>query len=154
MRREVVGATLLQAVAALFALVAVFIGIASRSAAFQSVFEGDLVAGSLGAAHRAAEIAPFKVYVYGVLGGSLIGFAASVFAIARFGIARREKWAWWAVLASSVLWYALDTGGSLRAGVLMNAAGNTIFLAIILAALGISARACLSKGDDAGTARP
>jgi hypothetical protein len=152
MRREVLGAAILQAVAALFALVAVFIGVASGSAAFHAVFEGDFIAGSLGAAHRAEAIAPFKVYVYGVLGGSLIGFAASVFAIARFGIARREKWAWWAVLASSILWYALDTGGSLKAGVLMNAAGNSIFLAIILAALGISARACLSKGRDAGTA--
>jgi hypothetical protein len=152
MRRVKIGAVILQTVAVIYALMALFIGLANQSPLFRSIFEGDLIAGSLGAAHRAAAIGPFKAYVYGVLGGSLFGFAASVFSIARFGIARREKWAWWTVLAASILWYALDTGGSIRTGVLLNAAGNTLFLAVILAALALSARACLAKGADAGTA--
>jgi len=152
MKKETLGASIIQVVAVLFVFVALFIGVASQSSAFKSVFEGDLIAASLGTEHRAEAIGPFKVYVYGVLGGSLIGYAVSLFALARFGIARRKSWAWLAVLASSLLWYLLDTGGSLRAGVALNAAGNTLFLAIILAALGISARACLSKDADAGSA--
>lgn len=152
MKSNTIGASILQVVAALFVLVAVFIGVASQSSVFKSIFEGDLIAASLGTEHRAQAIGPFKVYVYGVLSGSLIGYAVALFALARFGIARRELWAWRAVLVSSLLWYLLDTGGSLRAGVALNAVGNTLFLAIILAALGLSARACLSKGSDARTA--
>ncbi len=152
MKKEILGASILQVVAALFILVALFIGLGSRSSVFKAIFEGDAIASSLGAEHRAEAIGPFKVYVYGVLGGSLIGYAASMFALARFGIARRKLWAWRTILVSTILWYLLDTGGSLMAGVWLNAAGNTLFLAVILLALGISARACLSKEPDAGTA--
>ena len=53
-------------------------------------------------------------------------------------LARRETWAWWAVVGSATLWFVLDTGLSLALGFVGHAAFNVGFavaLAVPLAAI-------------------
>jgi hypothetical protein len=137
----------LEVTAICMAALALFLGLANQTAAFKAVFESETLIGVLGPAARAAELGPFKVYMYGVLGGTTFAYAALVFVVARFGFARGERWAWPGLLVPTLFWYALDSGGSVAAGVWLNAVGNTALLGLILAPLLACAKRFLGKGD-------
>jgi hypothetical protein len=137
----------LEAIAGLFVLLSLFIGLGNQSGLFRALFDSQAILGSVGPAALNPELALFKGYVYGVLGGTMMGYGLLAFFVARFGFARGEKWAWIALLLSTLLWYALDTGGSLKSGVVLNAAGNTLFLALLLVPLIVCARAFFPKTD-------
>lgn len=76
--------------------------------------------------------------VFGVLGAVIAGWMALLTAVVAGPLARRETWAWWAVVGSATLWFVLDTGLSLALGFVGHAAFNVGFavaLAVPLAAI-------------------
>jgi hypothetical protein len=99
---------------------------------------------------------PFRSWVYGAWGATVAGWGLTLFFIARYPFAGRKLWAWQAVLWSLLLWYALDTGVSLRFGVTVNVILNTAILALALIPLLASRKAFArrSAGDPAGQGSP
>jgi hypothetical protein len=94
---------------------------------------------------------PFRSWAYGAWGATVAGWGLTLFFIARYPFAGRKLWAWQAVLWSLLLWYALDTGVSLRFGVTVNVILNTVILALALIPLLASRKAFAgtSAGDPA-----
>jgi len=78
-------------------------------------------------------VAAFQRWIYGVLGATVAGWGVFVYFLARFPFARRERWAWHCALVGILLWFTLDTGISLAAGVFFNVGLNSlIFLLAII----------------------
>jgi hypothetical protein len=76
--------------------------------------------------------------VYGILGAVIVGWMTTIGFITSGPLRRREAWAWWAVVASTLNWFILDTGISLALGFVGHALFNVAFaigLAVPLAAL-------------------
>lgn len=76
--------------------------------------------------------------VYGILGAVIVGWMTTVGAIVVGPLRRRERWAWWAVVSASAVWFALDTGLSLVLGFIGHGLFNVGFalaLAVPLAAI-------------------
>ena len=65
--------------------------------------------------------------VYGVLGAVIAGWMLLLGMIVVGPLARREPWAWRAVVAAAALWFVLDTGVSLVLGFVGHAAFNVGF---------------------------
>ncbi len=84
-----------------------------------------------------AEVEPFVGFIMGVLGATMASWAIALLFVVALPFARRERWAWWCVVASLCAWAPVDTGISLAHGVRVNAGFNAmalIMLAIPLAA--------------------
>ncbi len=84
-----------------------------------------------GGASASGPAADYRAWLFAVLGGTMAGWAVAVFALVRNGIAQGLRWAWNAVALSLVVWFPLDTGYSLAHHVWVNAAGNTVILALM-----------------------
>ncbi len=81
------------------------------------------------------EAIDYIVFVYGVLGAVILGWMIVLIGIACGPLRRRERWAWWTVVTSSVMWFVADTGMSLAAGQPSHAAFNVAFLVLLGAPL-------------------
>lgn len=81
------------------------------------------------------EAVSFRTWAYAVLGATIAGWGLLVVALARHPFARRERWARNALAASLGLWFVVDTSLSLAAGVIFNAAFNTLLLLMVAAPL-------------------
>ena len=76
--------------------------------------------------------------VYGILGAVIVGWMTTIGFVVFGPLRRRENWAWWAVVASVLIWFVLDTGLSLLLGFVGHALFNLAFavgLAVPLSAL-------------------
>lgn len=84
-----------------------------------------------------AEVVPFRDFIMGVLGATMVSWALALMFVVAVPFARRERWAWWCVVVSVSSWAPLDTAISLAHGVEVNALLNSmavVMLAIPLAA--------------------
>jgi RimJ/RimL family protein N-acetyltransferase len=77
----------------------------------------------------------FRRWLYGVWGATVAGFGLLAAFLAGNAYLRRERWARDALAWSLAIWYVLDTGVSIRAGVWINAAFNTVVLAAFVLGL-------------------
>ena len=66
------------------------------------------------------EAAALKAFLLGPLGGTILGSYVLCGAIAAGPFARREPWAWWAITASLLAWFLLDSAVSIRHGAWFN----------------------------------
>ncbi len=119
---------------ALYALVLVVAGL----------WLGDAVFDKLGFGPDDGDIADsqrdYVRLVYGILGAVIVGWMATLGAIAAGPLRRRETWAWWAVAAAALAWFVLDTGLSLVLGYVGHALFNVVFaLALAVPLAGIKA---------------
>jgi hypothetical protein len=74
----------------------------------------------------------FQAWVYGAWGATVMGWGTTMFFIAYFPFRSRERWAWYCVLVSVLLWYLLDTGISWWFRVVINVLLNTTILVLVL----------------------
>ena len=74
----------------------------------------------------------FDSWIFGVLGATIVGWTVTMGFIVAIPFARRERWSWWCVLISMLVWYVLDTGISLHHGNFANAAFNSVALGAAL----------------------
>ena len=93
-----------------------------------------------GDANVTGPAAEYRAWVFAVLGGTMAGWAVTMIALIRHGIAQGLRWAWNAIAVSLVVWFALDTGYSLAYGVWINALGNTVLLAALAVPLAMTRR--------------
>lgn len=73
-----------------------------------------------------------NTFLQGVLGSVLIGYGTSIAFIVFYGLNRKEKWAWWALLTSLLAWYITDTGVSILYGAMFNIVFNNAFFLLII----------------------
>lgn len=79
------------------------------------------------------DVVDFHGFIFAVLGATMASQAALQAFLARYPFSRRERWAWWAVLAGMLIWFPLDTARSLYWGVWPNAVFNLFaFLAVVV----------------------
>ena len=71
----------------------------------------------------------YVVFLYGVLGAVLVGWAAALLWLGMGPLRRGEAWAWRAAAISVLAWFVLDVAVSLRLGYWPNALLNLGFFA-------------------------
>jgi hypothetical protein len=79
-----------------------------------------------------AESARLLGFVFGVMGAMMLSWASLMAMLAIGPLRRGEGWAFWALLAGAVLWFAIDESFSVYFRVWANAIGNVIILAWML----------------------
>ena len=77
-------------------------------------------------------------FAFMVMGAVMIGWMVALLAIIAIPFRRGERWAWWTVALSMVIWFVVDTSMSLGLGYAPNAALNTVFLGVFVVPLGLS----------------
>lgn len=70
----------------------------------------------------------FQTWAYALLGATMVALGVMVFALSRFGLGNRLRWAWWTIAIGVLGWYVPDTAASVIARAWFNAVGNTVFL--------------------------
>ena len=73
------------------------------------------------------EAEAYVLFLYGVLGAVLTGFAVALLALARGPLRQGQRWAWNAITLSVAGWIMLDVGFSLWSGFWPNAVLNLGF---------------------------
>jgi hypothetical protein len=77
-------------------------------------------------------------FVYAVLGATRAGWAM-LMALILFGpFRRRERWSWWALAVSFIVWFVADTAASLAAGFPENALLNTVIAVAFVPGLALT----------------
>ena len=104
-----------------FALLGLTLPIALYSPPF-ALYRSALESGVGLAQGGLAEHAALVGLVSGITGGSIAGKWAMHAAIARFGLARRQRWARDATLVGLLCWFAIDSASSMLAGAWWNVA--------------------------------
>lgn len=82
-----------------------------------------------------AESRDFAILCFGIMGALSAAFGELGWFVARYAVARRERWALAALLLSLVLWYVLDGAVSFYAGASLNVVFNTVFFIVVLVPL-------------------
>ena len=75
---------------------------------------------------------PFGGFVYGVWGAAIAVWGSLLFFISKFAFKKKESWAWWAILASTLLWFLIAAGFSVYYGAFLNALGDTVYLLLLV----------------------
>ena len=78
-----------------------------------------------------AEVEPFRDFIMGVLGATMVSWAVALIFVVAVPFARRERWAWWCVTISVLSWAPVDTSISLAHGVRVNALFNLMGIAML-----------------------
>lgn len=73
----------------------------------------------------------YVLLIYGVLGSVLVGWMVLVAGMAAGPLHRGEHWAWWLLVASTSVWFVLDTTFSLAVGSWQHALFNVAFLVVL-----------------------
>ncbi len=81
------------------------------------------------------EAMAFGRWLFAIVGAVMAGWGVTISFIARYPFKERQKWAWDAIALALLLWFAIDTFYSLYFNVLINAALNTLFIALVAAPL-------------------
>ncbi len=74
----------------------------------------------------------FKGFIYSILGAVMIVWGIQFFFILKFAFARQQKWAWYCILVSLIVWFPIDEFFSIYYGVYFNAIFNILFLLLLL----------------------
>lgn len=61
-----------------------------------------------------------KNWLFGIIGGTIVGFHVLMVFISENAFKRRETWAWWAMVAGMTGWFVIDSGISLYYGAIHN----------------------------------
>jgi uncharacterized BrkB/YihY/UPF0761 family membrane protein len=80
-----------------------------------------------------AGLGQYRLWVYGVLGGTLAGWGVTLAYIVLNPFRRREKWSWNAIAAGLVVWFVIDTSLSAYTKAYFNVGVNVV--GIVLAGI-------------------
>ncbi len=62
----------------------------------------------------------FKNWLFGIIGGTIVGFHLLMIMISEYAFKQGERWAYWAMWMGLVSWFAIDSGLSLFYGAIHN----------------------------------
>lgn len=84
-----------------------------------------------GAPDYGPEVTTYRAWIQALLGGTMIAWAWTMLAIVAIPLRRRERWAVWVIVISTLNWFVIDTGVSAAHDVDINVAFNAVALASI-----------------------
>ena len=90
-----------------------------------------------GNSEYATQTDAYRGWIQALLGGTMIAWAWTMLAITAIPLRRREPWAKWVMLVSTLNWFVIDTGVSWAHGVTINVAFNCVALGSIVGPLGL-----------------
>lgn len=112
----------------------------NRAPFFDTLFNSNVDPVFWGTAAVPAASLVFQRWAYAVLGATVAGWGVILAFLAYHPFRKRELWSWNCILAGMLVWYLPDTILSLQAGVVFNAAFNTLLLILVLLPLVITRR--------------
>ncbi len=68
----------------------------------------------------------FQSWAYGLIGAIMAGWLIVIGFIAYYAFRRGERWAWWAIVVSMVVWFVLDSYASIAFGMSINMIFNIV----------------------------
>jgi hypothetical protein len=83
---------------------------------------------------------PFGAFVYSVWGAAIVMWGTQLFFILKFAFKKKEPWAWWAILISTLLWFLIAAGFSLYYGATLNALGDLVYMLLLVLPLFMTRR--------------
>lgn len=66
------------------------------------------------------EVLQLQTWLFGIIGGSIVGFQVLMIIISEIPFKRKERWAYWAMWAGLLFWFGIDSGISLYFGAIHN----------------------------------
>ena len=84
-----------------------------------------------GEADYPAEADAYRQWMSALLGGTISCWAVAMIWIVAIPMRRRESWAWWAIITSTLVWFSIDTAISALHGVGINVFFNVMALSMI-----------------------
>ena len=66
------------------------------------------------------QILLFKNWLFGVIGGTIVGFHVLMVMISEYAFKQKQKWAYYAMWLGLLSWFAIDTGLSFYYGAIHN----------------------------------
>lgn len=78
------------------------------------------------------EAQAYITFMYAVLGGVMAGWMALFIVVLQTSFREGKRAGWIGLAASTVVWYVVDSGGSILTGFWQNAASNTGFALLLL----------------------
>lgn len=67
-----------------------------------------------------AEVLALKNWLFGIIGGTIVGFHVLMVGISEYAFKRKERWAYWTMWAGLLSWFVIDSGISLYVGAIHN----------------------------------
>jgi len=86
-----------------------------------------------GKATLPSEVQRFQGFIFGPFGATTVGYFILMYALVRYPLARKEKWAYVATVSAIGAWFVLDTVMSLYHGALFNVLIVNIPCVLVLA---------------------
>jgi hypothetical protein len=132
MKRFTFGILGLQIVSALFSAFGVVLAFFNKNVLFQEWINRFINAAFFVDVIPTETTLQMQSWLYGVLGATCVLLGILTFCIVTFALAKREKWAWYALFIGVVAWFAIDQIVSFQYRVTFNLLFNTILLFAIL----------------------
>lgn len=82
----------------------------------------------------------FKYFIFSLLGVFMAGWGIQLLFITLFAFRKRQRWAWWSIMVSVVLWFGIDEFFSLYYGVYHNALLNIPFFLMLMIPLVVTVK--------------
>lgn len=67
-----------------------------------------------------AEVVPYKKWLFGIIGGTIVGFHVLCIFISENAFKKKEPWAYWALWIGLISWFLIDSSISLFHGAIHN----------------------------------
>lgn len=80
------------------------------------------------------EILALKNWLFGIIGGTIVGFHILMIFISEYAFKKREKWAYYAMWTGLISWFLIDSGISVYYGAIHNL---VIINIVALVAIGV-----------------
>jgi hypothetical protein len=137
MKQDKVARTILTWLAGFLTVGGLFIAVANETPLF------GIVNGLIDPLFWRAELispgtARFKSFAWSYVGMLMALWGIFLYFVARFALAKGERWAWTCIAVSTLVWFCLDTWFSVSAGLFVNVAVNLLILLAIAVPLGIT----------------
>jgi hypothetical protein len=88
------------------------------------------------------DILLFKKWLFGIIGGTMVGFHLLAYYIAKYPFAQKEKWAYNSLLYALILWFLVDSGISMYYG-----AYHNVYLVNLVALFGIGLPLWMTRNE-------
>ena len=66
------------------------------------------------------DVLKFKKWLFGIIGGTIVGFHALMIAISENAFKRKEPWSYWALWIGLLSWFLIDSSLSIYYGAIHN----------------------------------
>jgi hypothetical protein len=93
------------------------------------------------------EVLPLKNWLFGIIGGTIVGFHLLMVMISEHAFRQREQWAWQAMCLGMLSWFCIDSGISWYYGAIHNVVMINLVALVLIGVPLVATRAVFGGGD-------